>query len=345
MVRATTPSATSGPTATGRRTTGSPRSAARPGRATRAPGRWYLHSFYPEQPDLDWRRADVREAVGGALRFWLRARRRRLSPRRDRPPAQGPAAARRPARRRPAGAARARRRRHARARPQPQRARHRPGAGGAARGRRRRHAARRRGLPAGARSWRPYLEHLDCAFAFELLHAPWEAAAFRAAIEAALDPAGRRRARSPGCSPTTTSRACPTAYGARNARAAALLALTLPGRRLRLPGRRDRHGGRPGRRPAARPRRPRRPPPPDALGRRRAARRLHDARRREPWLPAIAVDGGGVAQQAGDPDSVLAPVPRPHRRARRARRRPRRSSRTSPTACSPSAAGPTTSSR
>ena len=26
---------------------------------------WYLHSFYPEQPDLDWRRADVRAGVGG----------------------------------------------------------------------------------------------------------------------------------------------------------------------------------------------------------------------------------------------------------------------------------------
>jgi alpha-glucosidase len=34
-------------------------------------GRWYLHSFYPEQPDLDWRRADVRAAFGEVVRFWL----------------------------------------------------------------------------------------------------------------------------------------------------------------------------------------------------------------------------------------------------------------------------------
>ena len=33
--------------------------------------RWYLHSFYPEQPDLDWRRADVREAMAEVIRFWL----------------------------------------------------------------------------------------------------------------------------------------------------------------------------------------------------------------------------------------------------------------------------------
>jgi alpha-glucosidase len=34
-------------------------------------GRWYLHSFYPEQPDLDWRNPEVREAMAGVVRFWL----------------------------------------------------------------------------------------------------------------------------------------------------------------------------------------------------------------------------------------------------------------------------------
>src|SRR5437763_2898900 len=34
-------------------------------------GRWYLHSFYPEQPDLDWRNAEVVEAFVGVVRFWL----------------------------------------------------------------------------------------------------------------------------------------------------------------------------------------------------------------------------------------------------------------------------------
>jgi alpha-glucosidase len=33
-------------------------------------GRYYLHSFYPEQPDLDWRNSQVREAFGDIVRFW-----------------------------------------------------------------------------------------------------------------------------------------------------------------------------------------------------------------------------------------------------------------------------------
>src|SRR5712691_11600531 len=34
-------------------------------------GRWYLHSFFPEQPDLDWRHPEVVAAMQGVLRFWL----------------------------------------------------------------------------------------------------------------------------------------------------------------------------------------------------------------------------------------------------------------------------------
>ena len=34
-------------------------------------GRYYLHSFYPEQPDLDWRVPEVREAMGDVIRFWV----------------------------------------------------------------------------------------------------------------------------------------------------------------------------------------------------------------------------------------------------------------------------------
>jgi len=33
-------------------------------------GRWYMHSFYPEQPDLDWRNPEVVEAMQGVVRFW-----------------------------------------------------------------------------------------------------------------------------------------------------------------------------------------------------------------------------------------------------------------------------------
>ncbi len=34
-------------------------------------GQYYLHSFLKEQPDLNWRNQEVREAVGEGIRFWL----------------------------------------------------------------------------------------------------------------------------------------------------------------------------------------------------------------------------------------------------------------------------------
>jgi alpha-glucosidase len=36
-----------------------------------ASGRWYLHTFYPEQPDLDWRNPEVVKAMQGVVRIWL----------------------------------------------------------------------------------------------------------------------------------------------------------------------------------------------------------------------------------------------------------------------------------
>ena len=36
-----------------------------------ATGQYYYHAFLPEQPDLNWRNPDVREAMCDALRFWL----------------------------------------------------------------------------------------------------------------------------------------------------------------------------------------------------------------------------------------------------------------------------------
>jgi alpha-glucosidase len=39
---------------------------------TRVPdGQWYLHLFAPEQPDLDWTAAEVRDEFHDILRFWL----------------------------------------------------------------------------------------------------------------------------------------------------------------------------------------------------------------------------------------------------------------------------------
>jgi alpha-glucosidase len=34
-------------------------------------GEHYLHTFLPEQPDLNWRNPQVREAIANAMRFWL----------------------------------------------------------------------------------------------------------------------------------------------------------------------------------------------------------------------------------------------------------------------------------
>ena len=36
-----------------------------------ASGNWYLHTFYPEQPDLNWRNPDVVAAMQDVVRFWL----------------------------------------------------------------------------------------------------------------------------------------------------------------------------------------------------------------------------------------------------------------------------------
>src|SRR6185312_11912199 len=34
-------------------------------------GRYFLHSFFPEQADLNWRNPEVREQMLGAMRFWI----------------------------------------------------------------------------------------------------------------------------------------------------------------------------------------------------------------------------------------------------------------------------------
>jgi len=262
---------------------------------------WYLHSFYPEQPDLDWRRADVRAGVAAALRFWrdrgvdgfrLDAIDRLLKDPelRDDPPASAPPLLPEHGE---CGDVEHRHSRNA------------PGIEDAL-------AVLRDG--AGAQSLlvgevylpsaelAPYLRQLDVAFAFELLHAPWEAGALRRAIAGALAAGGDEHRIAWVLSNHDFPR-LPDRVGARNTRAAALLALTLPGPVFVYQG--DEIGMADG---------PGREPPDDRAGRDRHRHPMRwddDAPHggfsaAEPWLPAIEVAGGAIAAQAQDPDSVLA---------------------------------------
>ncbi len=54
-----------------RRRTGWPSSAGPAWTLDPATGQWYHHSFYPAQPDLNWRNPAVRSAMADVMRFWL----------------------------------------------------------------------------------------------------------------------------------------------------------------------------------------------------------------------------------------------------------------------------------
>ena len=167
-----------------------------------ARGRWYLHSYYPEMPDLDWRNPDVVAAMQDVVRFWLdrgvdgfrldAIQGLMKDPAmRDDPPA-APAVRAPPARGVRAAGPRA-------LHQQPRRGRR---GGGAAGGRRRRPAGGR-GVPARGRPR-------------AVPGAPGRGVRVRAAARAVGrgraaggDRRPTRAAARPGCCPTTTSRACP----------------------------------------------------------------------------------------------------------------------------------------
>jgi alpha-glucosidase len=189
---------------------------------SRLNGRWYLHSFYPEQPDLDWRNPDVIAAMQDVLAFWIDRgaagyrvdaidRLLKDPELRDDPPATEAfglpvsdeeaklaLSNSRNAPDTPAALARIR-------------------------------EAVGDGVLIGevylpSAKWQPYLEHLDRAFAFELLHAPWEAARLRRAIEATTS--------RPGAAWVLSNHdfgRLVTRFGKENAHSAALVLLTLPG--------------------------------------------------------------------------------------------------------------------
>ena len=185
-------------------------------------GRWYLHSFFAEQPDLDWRNPELREAMAGVVTHWIERgvdgfrvdaadRMIKDAELRDDPPSETPF----PLPMHPD--VQMLDLIHSRDDPEIVVALEtlREAAGESA-------LIGEVYLP-GERIGR-YLEHLDRAFAFDLLHAPWEPEAIRAALEPT--------AITPNLAWVTSNHdfsRVASRWGEENARAAALLLLTLPG--------------------------------------------------------------------------------------------------------------------
>ena len=257
-------------------------------------GRWYLHSFYPEQADLDWRNPEVQDAMAAVMRFWLErgvdgfridALDRVMKDRqlRDDPPAAQPFGL-------PLlGDEDQLELTHSRNDPEIGQALAvmRAAAGDAL-------LVGEVYLPSELVT--PYLDYLDTAFAFELYHSPWEAAALRGAIT---------RSAAAGSLAWVLSNhdfsRLVTRYGPANAAAAALLLLTLPGMAFLYAG--DEIGMPDGL--AA-------DPPFDRAGRdiHRNPMRWERGPRAgfttgRPWLPVIDAPRVSVAEQREDPTSLL----------------------------------------
>jgi alpha-glucosidase len=257
-------------------------------------GRWYLHSFYPEQPDLDWRNPDLVTAFQEIVRFWLDRgvdgfrldaidkliKDDRL---RDDPPATGDF----PLPLRPDAAKLER-----------VYSGHRPETIDALRTIR---EAAGDALLVGevfqpTREYPPYLEVLDLVFAFELLFAPWDAARLRAAIEPAAELSRVAWVMSNHDFDRLTTR-----LGPKNTHAAATLLLTLPGTAFIYQGDEIGQGNGPG------------------------ADRSYDRAGRDPlrhpmqwdatpnggfttgvpWLPVVDAAERNVEDERADPDSLL----------------------------------------
>jgi alpha-glucosidase len=257
-------------------------------------GRWYLHSFYPEQPDLDWRNPEVVEAMQDVVRFWLArgvdgfrvdavnviVKDAEL---RDDPPATGefplPLT----------GEAAELDHRYSGNRPEVTEALAalREAAGG---------ALLVGEVYLGTAEYPRYLEHLDLVFAFELLHSPWDEERLRAAIEPALALGRVAWVLSNHDFPRLATR-----VGEDHLREAAELLLSLPGTAFIYQG--DEIGLADG--PGA-------DPPFDRAGRDRHRHPMQwDATRTggfttgSPWLPPVDAERRNVEAQRGDPDSLL----------------------------------------
>ena len=256
--------------------------------------RWYLHTFYPEQPDLNWRNPEVVSSMQDIVRFWLDRgvdgfRVDALTAiikdaeLRDDPPATG-----------------------AFPLPLPTEfgeldhvySANRPEAVEAL------EALREAAGDAllvgevylGTAEYGRWLEHLDLVFAFELLFSPWKDESLRAAIE----PAAALKRVAWVLSNHDFDRLA-TRVGEENVRAAADLLLTLPGTAFIYQG--DEIGL---------PNGPGHDPPYDRAGRDRFRHPMQwDASPTggfttgQPWLQPIDPTERNVEAQRADPDSLL----------------------------------------
>jgi glycosidase len=263
-------------------------------------GRWYLHSFYPEQPDLDWHKPEVARAMQDVIRFWIERgvdgfrldaidRLVKDPELRDDPPADEPFGL--PLMEHEFG----RDLRHSRNAPGTDRALAalRAAAGEEA------FLVGEVYLPTARAA--PYLEQLDRLFVFELLHGTWDPDTLRRAI----GPAAALRGR-PGAGPAWVLSnhdfgRLAHRFGRENERAAAMLLLTLPGTAFIYQGDEIGMGNGPGGHP-----------PRDRVGRDSFRHPMQwdpspgggftDG---DPWLPLDDPAQRNVAEQRRDPGSLL----------------------------------------
>ena len=143
---------------------------------------------------------------------------------------------------------------------------------------------------------RRYLDHFDAAFSFELLHARWGRDEIAAGIRRSLELGRTAWALSNHDFPRVATR-----WGEENARAAAVLLMTLGAAAFVYQGEEIGMVDGPGAAAAARPLRPRRLPGPDAVDG-RAVRRLTNG---EPWLPPADPEVRNVEGEMADRGSIL----------------------------------------
>jgi alpha-glucosidase len=256
--------------------------------------RYYLHSFYPEQPDLNWRNPDVVVAMQDVLGFWIERgadgyridaidRLMKDPELRDDPPASEPYGL--PVSDEEAKLALSN-------------SRNGPGTSEAlAKVREAVGEAFLVGevyLPSAR--WQPYIEHFDAAFAFELLLATWDARIMGTAIEACA-----RTGKAAWAMSNHDFGRLATRFGRENARAALMMLLTLPGPAFLYQGDEIGQGdGRPGESKH------------DRAGRDRFRHPMQwdgspvgGFSTGEPWLPAVDPAERNVEAQRDDPESVL----------------------------------------